>query len=61
MRREEERWAEATAVYRMYRDHADVHIAERIAALATAGDQAGIDRWREIALRLDQLMGQSLQ
>lgn len=52
---DEERWAEALAVHRIYGEKAPVHVAERIGALAVLGDQHGIDRWTEIAQRLDQL------
>lgn len=54
---EQERWAEAIAVHRMYAENAATHVAERIGALALAGDQDGIDRWIAIAHRLDQLSG----
>jgi hypothetical protein len=30
-------------------------IAERVATLAAAGDLAGVERWRAIAEKLDQL------
>jgi hypothetical protein len=52
---ERERYAEALAVERIHGDQAPAFIAERIGALAMAGDQAGVQRWREIADRLDQL------
>lgn len=35
---------------------AHVFVAERIGALALAGDAAGIRRWKEIAARLQQLV-----
>ena len=41
----------------MYGKQAAEHVAERIGALAVLGDQDGIDRWMERALRLDQLSG----
>ncbi|MGY2734706.1 DUF6961 family protein [Sphingomonas sp. UYP23] len=58
---DEERWAEALAVHRVHGLHAPAHVAERISALAADGDQVGIDRWKEIAFRLDQLTAGSLQ
>ena len=58
---EQERWAEAVAVQRMYSKNAAEHVAERIGALAVLGDQDGIDRWMEIARRLDQLQLGALQ
>ncbi|WP_152616661.1 DUF6961 family protein [Sphingomonas sp. ERG5] len=52
-----ERWAEALAVERQHGDRAPAFIAERIAALALAGDIAGVARWKDIAARIDQLRG----
>lgn len=53
---EQERWAEALAVLRLRGADARLHVAERIGALARAGDVAGVARWRSIAARLDQLL-----
>jgi hypothetical protein len=53
---DQERRAEALMVHRLYGERACVHVAERIGALALAGDMAGVERWREIARRLDQLL-----
>lgn len=52
-----ERWAEALAIERLHGDRAPVWIAERIGALALAlaGDAGGVERFREIALRLDKM------
>lgn len=58
---DQERWAEAALMLRQYGDGAPTHVAKRIGALALAGDAAGIDRWKQIAVRLDQLRGGSLQ
>ena len=52
---EQERWAEALAVHRMYGEKAAAHVADRIGALAIVGNQDGIDRWKAIARRLDLL------
>lgn len=52
---EHERTAEALAIERLYGDRAPVFIAERIGALAVMGDRAGVDRFRKIAARLDQV------
>ena len=52
---EQERWAEALAVQRLQGQRAHVHVAERIGALALAGDAAGVQRWRDIAARLAEL------
>ena len=43
-------------VNRIHGERASVHAADRIAALALAGDAAGVARWQEIAMRLDQLL-----
>lgn len=55
---EQERRAEALAVDRLHGPRAPLHVAERIGALALAGDLAGIARWKEIAARLELLMTQ---
>jgi len=51
----QERWAEALSVEEIHGDTAPAFIAERIGALALQGDEAGVERWRQIAARLDQL------
>ncbi len=56
MTAEQERWAEALAVDRLHGGGAPRYIAERIGALALAGDADGLTRWREIAARLDKLI-----
>ena len=53
---EQERWAEALFVQRVHGERAPLHVAERIGALALAGDANGVERWREIARHLDQLI-----
>ncbi len=53
---DQERWAEAAMVLRQQGSNAHVFVAERIGALAIAGDQAGVDRWKEIARRLQRLI-----
>lgn len=52
---EQERWAEALAIERRFGEQATQHIAERVTALAVAGDDAGVARWIAIADRFDQL------
>lgn len=52
---DQERWAEALAIERLHGDRAPVWIAERIGELALAGDAAGVERFRQIAERLDEL------
>lgn len=58
---ERERWAEAIAIKQRYGDQPHAHIAEQVARLALAGDQAGVIRWREIATRFDQLQAGTMQ
>lgn len=49
---DEERWAEAMTIERMYGERAPHWIAERIGALALDGDVAGVARFRAIAARI---------
>lgn len=56
MTTDEERWAEALMVERLHGERAQIHIAERVGTLALVGDEAGVERWREIAKRLDRLV-----
>uniref|UniRef100_UPI0035CB7C1D DUF6961 family protein n=1 Tax=uncultured Sphingomonas sp. TaxID=158754 RepID=UPI0035CB7C1D len=58
---EQERWAEALAVQRIYGDRAAQHAAERVAMLAASGDQDGVARWMAIACLLDRLAADVLQ
>lgn len=50
-----ELWACALEAERQHGDSAPVAIAERIGALALAGDFDGVAAWKAIAARLDQL------
>jgi hypothetical protein len=50
-----ELWACAQQVLDHHGPDADRFIAERMAALATAEDEAGIRAWRAIAERIDTL------
>jgi hypothetical protein len=52
---DQERWVEALKVEQIHGEHALVHVAERIGALALEGDLDGVERWQQIAIRLDQL------
>jgi hypothetical protein len=45
----------AIKVLEQHGDEAPRHIAERIGALALDGDELGIEVWRKIAARVDQL------
>lgn len=53
---DEERWAEALAIERQHGAMAPMWIAERIGALALAGNFAGVARFREIAAKYEQLL-----
>ena len=53
---DQERWAEALAIERQHGAMAPMWIAERIGALALAGDFAGVARFREIAAKYEQLL-----
>jgi hypothetical protein len=53
---DQERWAEALAIERQHGAMAPMWIAERIGALALAGDSAGVARFREIAAKYEQLL-----
>lgn len=48
-------WACALAIEKQYGDAASDHVTARIAALAARDDEAGLERWRAIGARLDQL------
>jgi len=50
-----ELWAAAAAVEKAHGEGAHVFVAERIGALALAGDVAGIETWKAIAWRMEQL------
>lgn len=50
------RWAEALAIQRIHGEDGPRWIAERIGALALAGDEAGVARFREIARRYGELL-----
>ena len=52
---ERELWACAQQVLRQHGDGADLFLAERVAALAVAGDSGGVLTWKAIADRVDQL------
>lgn len=48
-------WACALAIEKQYGSRAPLHVAERIGALAQAGDVDGVMMWRAIAVRLAAL------
>ena len=51
-----ELWACANEVLRQHGDHAPVFVAERVGALALAGDAAGVETWKAIASKMDQIL-----
>lgn len=53
---DQERWAEALAIEKWKGDDAPRYVAERIGALTLEDDEAGVQRFREIAVRLDLLI-----
>jgi hypothetical protein len=53
---DQERWAETLRVEQIHGDHAPTYVAERISTLALEGDLDGVERWQQIASRLDQLL-----
>jgi hypothetical protein len=50
-----ELWACAHTVVRQHGEKALLHVAERIGALALAGDEKGVATWKAIAQRIDRL------
>lgn len=55
---EQHLWACAAAVERQHGARAPIFVAERIGALALAGDAAGVERWKAIAARMVQFIPQ---
>jgi len=53
---DEFRWAEALSLEKLHGEAAPRFVADRIGALALAGDTAGVERLRQIADRLDALI-----
>ena len=56
MTEDEFRWAEAWTIYRTHGDRAELWLAERVGSLALAGDEAGVERFRQIASKLDAIV-----
>ncbi len=50
-----ELWACASRVQSDHAENAPLFVAERIGAFALAGDRAGVETWKAIAARLEQL------
>ena len=58
---DQERWAEAHTVMQQHGDGVFTFVAGRIVALARAGDEDGVRRWREISDRVARLQRGTLQ
>ena len=56
-----ELWAVALAVLRQNPNDAPQFTAERLGALALAGDEAGINVWQEVAKRINAMMFEGAQ
>lgn len=56
-----ELWACATAVLKQHGEAAPIFVAERIGALALAGDLGGVAAWKAIAGHMDQLLRPGLE
>jgi hypothetical protein len=50
-----ELWAVANEVMQQHGERASVHIAERIGALALAGNGPGVEAWKAVAVRVQSL------
>ncbi len=53
--RDHELWGAASMLLRQYGDAVDDRVAQRLRALALAGDEKGVALWRDLAARIDQL------
>lgn len=54
-----ELWAVAKELSHLHGEQAPLFIAERIGALAMAGDRQGVEVWKLIAARMQKLAGDS--
>jgi hypothetical protein len=53
--RDQERWAAALWVEKNHGDAGPAYIAKQVERLALEGDEAGVENWKAIADRFDQL------
>lgn len=58
---ERERMAEALQIQKMFGEQGPLWIASRIGALNLAGDTAGVERFRAIAVEYDKLLANAVQ
>lgn len=49
-------WGAVAMLMKQHGEHAPRRVAERIGALAVAGDMAGVALWKDIACRMDMMM-----
>ena len=56
MTRDQELWGVASLMLNRYGQNAPVNVAERLGALAMAGETEGVAMWQEFARRLCALM-----
>lgn len=56
MASDRELWACTNEVVRQHGDRAPLFVAERIGALALAGDEAGVATWKAIAAKMDAML-----
>ena len=53
---EEELWAVAAETLRQHGEHAPVFVADRIGALVLDGDMRGVEAWKSIAARIQEII-----
>ncbi|WP_311270680.1 DUF6961 family protein [Sphingobium sp. WCS2017Hpa-17] len=56
MTRDQELWGVASMMLNRHGQDAPVKVAERLGALAVAGEAEGVAMWQEVARRLQALM-----
>ncbi|MDT7532426.1 hypothetical protein OVY48_03125 [Sphingobium sp. SA2] len=54
-------WGAVSILMKQHGEHAPRRVAERIGALAVAGDMAGVAMWKDIARRMDMMMRSPVQ
>lgn len=59
--RDQELWALALSIERKHGSCGSRVIAEKIGALALAGETGGVNLWREVAKRYEALLGEGPQ
>lgn len=54
-------WGAVSILMKQHGEHAPRRVAERIGALAVAGDMTGVAMWKDIARRMDMMMRSPVQ